>query len=264
MKDPVRWTIAAVIVAALGGSLYFWLKRAEDSPRPPPVASKPPAPAPEPKPAPQIRYPVAQAGDASVLPGLADSDAAMREALGSVFGLKRVQEMFNLQDVVRRVVATIDNLPRAKVAPRLMPAKPVPGRMQPTGNEEHLVLNAQNSARYLPAVRMLESVDAGKLVAIYVRYYAWFQQAYKELGYPSGYFNDRLIEVIDHLLAAPELKAPVRLVQHKVLYEFADAELEARSAGQKIMLRIGAENSRRVKAKLREIRREVTGQLPKK
>ncbi len=111
---------------------------------------------------------------------------------------------------------------------------------------------------------MIESVDAGKLVAIYVRYYAWFQQAYKELGYPTGTFNDRLIEVIDHLLAAPELKGPIKLVQHKVLYEFADPELEARSAGQKIMLRIGAENARRVKAKLRDIRREVTGQLPKK
>lgn len=264
MKDPLRWAIAAVIVVALGGSLYAWLQRAEEPTRPPLVVPKAPAPAPEAKLAPQIRYPVAQAGDAPALPALAESDAAMRDALGSVFGLKRVQEMFNLQDVVRRVVATVDNLPREKVAPRLMPVKPVPGRMQPAGNEENRVMNAQNSARYLPAVRLIESVDAGKLVAVYVRHYAWFQQAYQELGYPTGYFNDRLIEVIDHLLAAPELKGPIRLVQHKVLYEFADAELEARSAGQKIMMRIGAENSRRVKTKLREIRREVTGQLPKK
>ncbi|MBI3371827.1 MAG: DUF3014 domain-containing protein [Betaproteobacteria bacterium] len=263
MKDPVRWMIAAVIVVALGGSLYFWLRRAEEAPQPPPAVPKAPAPEPEAKSAPQIRYPVVQAGDASALPAFADSDAAMREALGSVFGLKRMQEMFNLQDVVRRVVATVDNLPREKVAPRLMPVKPVPGRFVLTGNEENLASSAKNSARYLPAVRMIESVDAGKLVAIYVRYYAWFQQAYKELGYPSGYFNDRLIQVIDHLLIAPELKRPIKLAQRKVLYEFADPQLEARSAGQKMMMRIGAENSARVKAKLREIRREVTGQLPK-
>jgi hypothetical protein len=40
-----------------------------------------------------------------------------------------------------------------------------------------------------------------------------------------------------------------------VFYKFADPELEGLSAGQKIMLRMGAENAAKVKAKLREIRR---------
>ncbi|MGQ0653783.1 MAG: DUF3014 domain-containing protein [Betaproteobacteria bacterium] len=43
----------------------------------------------------------------------------------------------------------------------------------------------------------------------------------------------------------------------KVLYEFVDPDLETRSAGQKIMLRMGAENAAKVKAKLREIRQEI-------
>ena len=47
----------------------------------------------------------------------------------------------------------------------------------------------------------------------------------------------------------------------KVLYEFADADLQERSAGQKIMLRMGSGNAARVKDKLRAIRRELTGQL---
>ena len=42
-----------------------------------------------------------------------------------------------------------------------------------------------------------------------------------------------------------------------MLYEFADPALEQRSAGQKIMLRMGSENAARVKSKLREIRREL-------
>jgi len=46
-----------------------------------------------------------------------------------------------------------------------------------------------------------------------------------------------------------------------VLYEFADADLEERSAGQKMMLRMGSGNAARVKDKLRAIRRELTGQL---
>jgi hypothetical protein len=42
-----------------------------------------------------------------------------------------------------------------------------------------------------------------------------------------------------------------------VLFEFADPDLETRSAGQKILIRMGAENAVRVKAKLWEIRREL-------
>jgi hypothetical protein len=85
-----------------------------------------------------------------------------------------------------------------------------------------------------------------------------FQQAYEELGYPDGYFNDRLISVIDDLLDAPEISAPVYVHQPKVLYEFVDPELEGISAGQKILIRVGPENELRLKAKLRTIRAMLT------
>jgi hypothetical protein len=58
--------------------------------------------------------------------------------------------------------------------------------------------------------------------------------------------------------------APIDLTQPKVLYEFADPSLEQRSAGQKMLIRMGPVNESRVKAKLRDIRRSLTGQaLPR-
>jgi len=84
--------------------------------------------------------------------------------------------------------------------------------------------------------------------------YPLLQQDYEQLGYPGRYFNDRVVQVIDHLLNTPEVQAPVLLIQPKVLYEFADPKLEELSAGQKILVRIGHENAVKVKAKLREIR----------
>ncbi|HJW57873.1 MAG TPA: DUF3014 domain-containing protein [Burkholderiaceae bacterium] len=78
------------------------------------------------------------------------------------------------------------------------------------------------------------------------------------MGYPDGYFNNRLVAVIDHLLAAPEIEGPLALTQPHVLYEFADLDLELRSADHKIMLRMGMDNAAKIKAKLREIRSEVT------
>jgi hypothetical protein len=105
----------------------------------------------------------------------------------------------------------------------------------------------------VPYVRVLESLDSRVLVQRYVESYPLFQQAYAELGYPNRNFNDRLVEAIDDMLAAPE-PATLELAQPRVLYEFADEDLQRRSAGQKIMMRMGADNARRVKAKLREIR----------
>jgi hypothetical protein len=59
-------------------------------------------------------------------------------------------------------------------------------------------------------------------------------------------------------LVPPDVKGPVKLERPWVMYEFADPDLEARSAGQKILLRMGAGNAGRVKAKLRDVRRQLT------
>jgi hypothetical protein len=85
-----------------------------------------------------------------------------------------------------------------------------------------------------------------------------FQQAYAELGYPSRYFNDRVFEVIDHLLATPDVRGPIALVQPKVMYEYADPVLQDLSAGQKMLVRMGPENEAKVKAKLRELKKALT------
>jgi hypothetical protein len=43
-----------------------------------------------------------------------------------------------------------------------------------------------------------------------------------------------------------------------VLYEFADPKLQALTSGQKLLLRMGSVNERRVKSRLAEIRQMVT------
>jgi hypothetical protein len=159
------------------------------------------------------------------------------------------------EHVVQRIVATIDNLPRAKIAPQLAPLKPPAGAFATQSG----AIDPKNYARYDPYVRLLDTSDARKLAAWYRGFYPLFQQAYRELGYPDRYFNDRVVEVIDHLLAAPAAPGPLALTKPEAFWVFADPQLESLSAGQKLMLRIGPENAAKVKAKLREVRRELTG-----
>ena len=247
--------VVAVLVGTATGAGGYWLWRQRDPPYLPPPVTKPQPPAAPQGPQPP-KHPVPQV-EARPLPALNASDAAIQPDIVKLLGLNAFERLVNPEEIIRRTVATVDNLPRDMVAQRLSPVRPVGGLVTTQGREATLVLSPENSKRYAPYVRALEVVDAKALAAVYFHFYPLFQQAYVELGYPQGHFNDRLVEVIDHLLAAPEVKGPIRLVTPKVLHEYADAELEARSAGQKVLIRMGAENAARVKAKLREIRAQV-------
>ena len=270
-RRAVWWavTVAAVVAVLIAGYYYYWPQRQQAAP---PVPTEPPRaaiePAPQPTPDPAIQHPIEAAKpEASVaapeaaapLPALDVSDRTMEDALAGVVDRGAIGDYLNTTGLVRRIVVTIDNLPRKKAPQRLWPVKPTAGKFLTAGVGDAAYLAQDNAGRYEPALRVMESVDTGKLVALYVRFYPLFQQAYRELGYPKGYFNDRLVEVIDHLLVTPEISGPIKLAKPWIMYEFADPALEARSSGQKALIRMGPANAQRVKAKLREFRRQVAG-----
>jgi len=206
---------------------------------------------------PPIANPIPGAAGAAALPALNDSDQVVQDSLAGVLGRVPVEQFLVPQNIVRHIVVTVDNLPRRKVAVELRPVKPTPGQTAISTQGEITTLSAGNFERYAPLVRVVQGADVRALAVVYQRLYPLFQQAYEDLGYPGKYFNDRLVEVIDHLLEAPEIAAPIQLVQPKVMFEYADASLESRSAGQKLLIRMGPANARIIKAKLREFRAEV-------
>jgi hypothetical protein len=92
--------------------------------------------------------------------------------------------------------------------------------------------------------------------------YPLFQRAYADLGFPKARFHDRLLAAIDDMLEAPVPTGAVKLVRPKVLYQFADPELEGLSGRPEDHGPHGAGKRGPRKAKLREIRRELTAPRP--
>lgn len=271
-----RIVIGVVLAAAVLAAAYFgWLRQNEVAPEPvaPPVVT-PVAPPPAPvASAPAIQYPVPAAepeAQSKPLPALAESDAYVQAVLTDLLGKKNVLTFLQLDGFARRVVATVDNLGREHAPPMVWPVNPTPGRFSARGQAGTESIHPDNSQRYTPFVLFVESVDTAQAVKLYVSLYPLFQQAYEEVGFPKRYFNDRLVAVIDQLLAAPvqdgpigvqlvEVKGPVPSERPWVRYEFADPRLEALSAGQKMLIRTGPVNHRRLRAKLLEVRKLVTG-----
>lgn len=247
------WAIPVVVVAALGGALYYG-RQQHSEPVVEKVEAPPVKPVEEAPPYSPIEPPAA-AEDTEPLPSLAQSDAAFKQGLAAAVKGPLDQHLVP-KDIIKHFVTTVDNLPRKKTAAQMWPLKPTGGELAVNEGAE-LTLSEENFARYEPVMALLKSTNSKTLVALYRRYYPLFQQAYTELGYPDGYFNDRLIAVIDHLLETPEVNGPIRLTHPSVHYEFADPALEAKSAGQKLLIRMGPSNAAVLKLKLREFRRQI-------
>jgi hypothetical protein len=224
------------------------------APPPPPASAPLPEPAPEPTPG------------ASAL-----SADALRPALSELFGAKAALSLLQLDDFPRRFVATVDNLGRSHAPSVLWPVQPSAGRFLVIENRGRTVISPDNGLRYTPLVLLVEHLDTRRAVSLYLRMLPLLQQTYADLGYPNGRFHARLLEVIDQLLATPtapelvpvtmtEIRGPYPSQRPWVHEEFSDPAFESASAGQKILLRVGAVNERRLKAKLREWRAELARQ----
>lgn len=263
--------VAAVAVVTLLAMAAWWVYRPLPLPAAQPARAaadagvQPPVPAPQaPAPSPDAaRYPLPAVPPGVALPPLAGSDGVFGEAVEAVLGPAAFARWLVPQDLIRRIVVAVDNIPRRSLPARMRVIPPVPGTFEVARAGTATVVAEANAARYEPLVRLFETLDAQRLLYVYVEWYPRFQDAYRELGYPQGHFNDRLVEAIDTMLATPTLREPPAVVQPKVLWEFADPDLEALPAGQKLVLRMGPANAERVKARLLAVRRLVTQAVPR-
>lgn len=259
MKKSIWWLIPVVVLIGIAAALYLARQGADVEPE-----EQPPAPMAESEPA--ILHPIPEPGplpeEARPLPPLDDSDQAMLDSLLGLVGPEAIQGFLVPDEIIRHVVVTVDNLPGKKLALKRRPVPPIGGEFQVVREGDEIFLSPDNYSRYAAFVRLVELADISRVAATYFRFYPLFQQAYEELGYPDRYFNDRLVEVIDHLLATPEVPEPVRLTQPSVYFQFADPQLESLSAGQKALIRMGPQHAVVIKARLLELRREVAGRIP--
>ncbi len=258
---PLIGVAVVVLVAALGG-WFYWHRHNAPVPVPAAAVVAPAPPAAPPEEAIQHPLPAAADEPQTPLPALNDSDAPFRDALSEAVGGTAAKFLLP-ESLIRHIVVTVDNLPRQKVALEKRPVAPAPGTFRVNGDELHATLDGANFQRYRPMVELIRAADMQKVAAVYLHFYPLLQKAYQDLGYPTGYFNDRLVQVIDVLLATPQVAEPIELVRPNVMYVFADPSLEARPAGQKLLIRMGPENEAAVKAKLAELRAIVTAAPPK-
>ncbi|NCF24011.1 MAG: DUF3014 domain-containing protein [Gammaproteobacteria bacterium] len=257
----IKWLIALLVAAAALAAAWFFWDGSKTTPEPTPVEQRSPVAETEPA---EPLHPVEPLsvtpgeGELVELPPLEESDSYFALALIDIFG-PELETLLADEALIDKTVATVDNLTRSRIAEKIRPVGRLSGNfiVSAAGDNGPYYLGAENYDRYKPLVNMLTGADLDELAATYRRFYPLMQEAFAQLGYPDAYLNDRVVAVIDHLLATPEPEEPIRLVQPHVLYEFADPELEALSGGQKLLIRMGPAHALQIKGFLTELRTRI-------
>jgi hypothetical protein len=267
-KGKIIGAIVVIVIVAVAAWWYFTRMPGVDFTRHGPAPSAPP-PAKASTAPPPIEHPISEAQTSPApattvpLPALDASDDPVAKALAEIPGAQGLEKLLLARGLIPHVVATVDALPRHSVGASILPLRTPKGTFQVDTSNGQPAIDANNYARYNRYMQIVEAVDARTLVTWYVHWYPLFQEAYRQLGYPHGYFNDRLIAAINDMLAAPNARPPVALLATKDgHYTFADPTWESLSVGQKLMIRIGPEHERALKTKLRSIRALLLGKAP--
>ncbi|MDQ2778650.1 MAG: DUF3014 domain-containing protein [Pseudomonadota bacterium] len=274
MKSQTRTVLIVVVLLAIIAGVWYYRASKDAVMVPLPTAQQAPPAAAEPAPAASGAVTAMPEPASAAAPTLATAavqplqpeniDTALAELMGGTASLAQVQT----DQFPRRLAATVDNLGRSFAPAGMWPVTPTPGRFSAVDSGGSLVIAPDNYQRYDAFVAMVDKLDAAQAAQFVARMQPLLQSAYTNLGYPNSDFRKRLVAVIDQLLATPKVQPPVKLtlVEVKgeipstrpwVRYRFADPKLEALSAGQKVLIRMGPDHAAKVEAKLRAIRSEL-------
>jgi len=199
--------------------------------------------------------PVAAEPDGPVvqLPNLNDSDGLVFEGLRAFRSGVAVIRLLVSDQLVRKFVVLVDNISRGEYPQTGLPYRGIEQEMPVQNIDENLfVMDASAHGRFDQIIDIFVALDTDQAVTLYRTLSPLFQQAYAEIGFRNVNFDDTLRSAVNIILRTPYIEGPYQLVKPSVMYLYADASIENLQNVQKQLIRIGPENTEKVKAKLRD------------
>ncbi len=246
----VRTAVIIVVVVGIGFGIYYLLSH-----RPakhPASSQKAPIEAPS---IPAEKPGAEEEKEAFKLPPveLDKSDDLLRRLAQELSSHPRLSAWLKSKDLIRKFVAAVDNIANGQSPKTQIDFFVPPGRFEVAKRDGRLFIDPRNSERYNLVSDVFISLDTKSCLRLFRGLKPLFQDAYKDLGYPTEDFKDTLIRAIEELLRVPAVDGPIELEKKVVSYRIVDEELEGLTPAQKQFFRMGPENVQVIQTKLREI-----------
>ena len=259
--------VAIIAVAGIGAGIYFSTGKSApsvvDEPTPEIVRAAEPPPLPEMPPAPDIPNP-APAPAPEPLPEAAptepevtvqDIDQELRNLLATADAPTLVTQALEADDLVQRSAGMIDGFSRGLVPRKALPLAPPKKAFNTVKVDDLTYIDPASYARYDSYAQAIASLNVDLLVSTFHRFRPLLEQAYAGFGYSAEDMDNALIRSLDYVLATPESSEPVALKRKEAIFQYTDPEFEQLTAIQKQLLRMGPENSAKIKQQARALRK---------
>ena len=213
-----------------------------------------PAPVEVEQPEPEVSV-SADEGDGVVvqLPSLNDSDEFVFEGLRALQNSAALIRVLASEQLVRRFVVLVDNLSRGEFPQTGLPYRPIEQAMPASSIDDNLfVMDESAFSRFDQVIDTFISIDTDQSMSLYRLLSPLFQQAYAEIGNRNINFDDTLRTAINNVLRTSNVEGPFQLVKPSVMFLYADASIENLRDINKQLIRMGPENTDKLKVKLRE------------
>ncbi len=187
------------------------------------------------------------------LPSLNNSDEFVFEGLRALQNGAALIRVLADEQLIRSIVVFVDNISRGEFPQNGLPYKRIGQEMSVRNIDENLfVMEANSHDRFNQIIDTFVAVDADQALVLYRTLQPLFQQAYAEIGSRNVNFDDTLRSAINAVLRSSNVEGPYQLVKPSVMFLYADANIENMDEMQKQLIRIGPENTEKLKAKLRQ------------
>ena len=192
------------------------------------------------------------------LPSLNDSDDFVLEGLRALQNGAALIRVLADEQLIRSIVVFVDNISRGEFPQTSLPYKRIEQEMSVRNIDENLfVMKANAHERFNQLIDTFVAVDTDQAMILYRTLQPLFQQAYAEIGSRNVNFDDTLRSAINAVRRSPNAEGPYQLVKPSVMFLYADASIENMEEMQKQLIRIGPENTEKLKAKLRQFSEQL-------
>lgn len=217
-----------------------------------PEAPDIPAPEPETAPAPELAPAIAPVS-------LETSDLELRELLTPIEASPLINQALETDDLILRSAGFIDGFSHGLTPRKILPLKPPKQKFTSLIIDGEAQVDPASYQRYDNYTKAITAVDTGLLVTAFHRYRPLIEQAYEEFGYSAEELDNALIRSLDYVLATPELDRPIALERKEAVFLYADPELEQLPSLQKQLLRMGPDNTAKIKQWAEALRQGLLG-----
>jgi len=225
-----------------------------------PVAIQEVAPPPAPAPIPDLQETIEP--EAEPLPSLNDSDSAVLAGLASVELGASLLRLIAPDDIIRKFVVFTYNVAQGELPQVEYPLRDVSGELVVEEIDTNLYEMAPATFRRFDGmVDTLVGLEPEQAMTVYRALRPLFQEAYAELGLGSGNFDEVLVQAIDQIMLADTATGPFQLIKPSVMYLYAEGRIEDMSPVEKQLLRLGPENTEKLKGRLPAYRERLQAGL---